>query len=702
VLLLLATTARAEELRGAILGAGYGGPLGAHASVAYFSGKEGYSELVPVPVLSVTPELSLGTGGGKLSLGLTAEAIFASLTLKGSALRSAWNPVGIPRDSTYVGPELDVGFRFVRLSAGALFRAGGQGDNVVFTWGVGLRLPLLTEHDEAGEAYDRERREAKRRADALARRKDGQAQLAATVLTGPGDRVTIEALDRLTDPERLWEVAVKQEWTRHVALPRLCSTPAALDAIVDPERLLLLARDHPYEWYRLEAGRRYRERVAAPTDDPAALLDYDVEHTEDQKLLCDVALEHPSYDMRRRATSRLTDPQRLAWLTGHGDAAVQAEAARRVAFLEAQARVAALTDDAEIARLATSDPSATVRSLALDRVSDPMVLVHVALNESETSLRREAVGRLSDQRLLAQIAAEDSDAGVRRQAIGKVTDRRLLLDVASSKGSDVEAVERLWPSGTGRRGTDLGAGAAGRGRATASGAESRRRGGRAYSGRGDARRHRAHRVPGRGAAGGHRQAHRSPAPRRRAEGLGARQGSRGCAPSGWAAPLSACARPRAVAAVEDPALLVEIALHDPREPVARAALAQNDAPGGLVAIAVGTRAARSGAAAVDRMHERAPSRRCTRPARSRRTAHAQGHRAAVGEAHPAVPTTPRLPSAASPRSERPGRRARCSPRSRGRAAPLRRPRWTLSPGGPKRRPQTPPPNGTARSRTEAC
>lgn len=68
-LVLAATGAlRADELRGPILTAGYGQPLGAQGSVAWFSGKVPRSELYPGPIVGLSPELGAGSGGGLLVL----------------------------------------------------------------------------------------------------------------------------------------------------------------------------------------------------------------------------------------------------------------------------------------------------------------------------------------------------------------------------------------------------------------------------------------------------------------------------------------------------------------------------------------------------------------------------------------------------------------------------------------------------------
>ena len=146
-----------------VAGLGYGGPLGATASVGLLHGlgadveekedDERVRAVCAVPIAHCARGFLLqaeaGSGGGKLSLGIGGHARVDTedfrgafgLDLKASVAHTWGSPVGTEPGPTYVGPELDLTIKHFGGSVGVLWRvAGGGGASAVFSWGLGLRL----------------------------------------------------------------------------------------------------------------------------------------------------------------------------------------------------------------------------------------------------------------------------------------------------------------------------------------------------------------------------------------------------------------------------------------------------------------------------------------------------------------------------------------------------------------------------------
>lgn len=98
-----------------------------------------------------------------------------------------------------------------------------------------------------------------------------------------------------------------------------------------------------------------------------------------------------------------------------------------------RARVENFVDDqAELERIALTEPAADVRQAAVRKVKNPDVLAKVALEDTDTSgwIRYDAVKAISDQQVLAKVAIGDPKYEVRKAALAKITDQSLLADVA--------------------------------------------------------------------------------------------------------------------------------------------------------------------------------------------------------------------------------------------------------------------------------
>lgn len=144
-----------------VAGIGFGGPIGAAASVRILHGlgadvreKDGKVKAVcalPIPhcAQGFLFQADAGSGGGKLSLGVGARAHVeepdfrgtVGVGLRASLVRTWGNPIGTEPDLTYLGPELDLSVLRVNLTLGVLWRvAGNAGSSALFSWGLGLGL----------------------------------------------------------------------------------------------------------------------------------------------------------------------------------------------------------------------------------------------------------------------------------------------------------------------------------------------------------------------------------------------------------------------------------------------------------------------------------------------------------------------------------------------------------------------------------
>lgn len=126
-----------------IYGAQYQAQQGPSLSLGLIHGITTDTMSTSGPLLQAEP----GLGGGKLSAGWAF--VFHSgdsylppvggLGLKMSVLRTWRHPRGVGPGHTYVGPELDLGVLYLKLSAGVKWRATSRSRDgrTLFTWGVG-------------------------------------------------------------------------------------------------------------------------------------------------------------------------------------------------------------------------------------------------------------------------------------------------------------------------------------------------------------------------------------------------------------------------------------------------------------------------------------------------------------------------------------------------------------------------------------
>jgi hypothetical protein len=143
------------------IGVGFGGPIGAAASIRVLHGlgadvREDGGRVKAVCALPIPHcaqgflfQADAGSGGGKLSLGVGARAHVddedfrgtVGIGLRASLVRTWGSPIGTEPGLTYLGPELDLSVVRVNLTLGVLWRVSGTtGSSALFSWGLGLGL----------------------------------------------------------------------------------------------------------------------------------------------------------------------------------------------------------------------------------------------------------------------------------------------------------------------------------------------------------------------------------------------------------------------------------------------------------------------------------------------------------------------------------------------------------------------------------
>jgi hypothetical protein len=144
-----------------VAGVRFGGPTGATVRLSLLHGlgadvrekDERVDAVCSVPIPHCAGGFLLdaeaGSGGGKLSLGIGANAKIQDEDFQGTvgaglklSLTRTWgSPIGTDPGLTYLGPELDLYVLRLGVNLGVLWRiAGDGGSSALFSWGLGIRL----------------------------------------------------------------------------------------------------------------------------------------------------------------------------------------------------------------------------------------------------------------------------------------------------------------------------------------------------------------------------------------------------------------------------------------------------------------------------------------------------------------------------------------------------------------------------------
>jgi len=143
------------------VGIGFGGPIGAAASLRVLHGlgadvREGNDRVKAVCSRSRTAPRGFssrptpareagssawGSAPGRAWTRRISAAPWVGVSLRASLVRTWGSPIGTEPNLTYLGPELDLSILRFNLTLGVLWRLSGHtGASAVFGWGIGFGL----------------------------------------------------------------------------------------------------------------------------------------------------------------------------------------------------------------------------------------------------------------------------------------------------------------------------------------------------------------------------------------------------------------------------------------------------------------------------------------------------------------------------------------------------------------------------------
>jgi len=134
--LLFAFVPAASQAEG-FFGVKASAPLLVSASGGFYLGgpvDPGVSELRPVL------EGELGLGGGKILAGMDTISTGFGYGIKGSIMRTWFESIGVDKDNTYLGIELEGSYDLTILALGIYRRVEGDGDGWAVSASVGFRF----------------------------------------------------------------------------------------------------------------------------------------------------------------------------------------------------------------------------------------------------------------------------------------------------------------------------------------------------------------------------------------------------------------------------------------------------------------------------------------------------------------------------------------------------------------------------------
>jgi hypothetical protein len=227
--------------------------------------------------------------------------------------------------------------------------------------------------------------------------------------------IRMAAIERLSDPTLVATLA-KNEPNNHVRV-------TAVMRLTDPALLAHYATQDPDGFVRQAAAgspglddestlKSCATRDSSPYVRMAALGN---PHLRDQEFLVRAATGTDLDSVRGAAVARLTDQALLRRLVLDDP---------NVRIRAAAVSNPALRDDTVFAEVAKGDAEATVRGQALARIADPEIRRHTA-----PYVEIEAVPPITDQAQLAHIATHSMDPRVRGAAVEKITDQGKLVEI---------------------------------------------------------------------------------------------------------------------------------------------------------------------------------------------------------------------------------------------------------------------------------
>lgn len=262
----------------------------------------------------------------------------------------------------------------------------------------------------------------------------------------------IAAVNRLSDQQALFRVAVEkqtpcEEAAARLTDPRLLST-VARKAASAKARLIAVRKlaDQAVldEAVRLDADAEVREAAWRRLEDKASrvslgladkspsLRELAVAELDDPTRLAEVAKNDMSEWVRKAAVEKLTDPAVLEWIAQHD-----------VSDYASVAAVERLADQAALGRVAKNG-HLRAREAALKRITDPAIRTDVMLSSWKAEERIRAIRSLSpfDPRLL-QAAQDKHSEEVREVAVYQMQDVDMLVELVKVASDPNPAYKKL-------------------------------------------------------------------------------------------------------------------------------------------------------------------------------------------------------------------------------------------------------------------
>jgi len=313
---------------------------------------------------------------------------------------------------------------------------------------------------EAQEALRRQQEDALRwqRQEKIRKLKD-QTALAEIAKKDEDGSMRITAVERLTDQVLLMEIAKNDTdvWVRHVAVERLTNQVFLAKVGKDGRDSLGVIAPSLSAVLKVTDQALLEEIVKS---DSARVRGTAVPKLTNQMLLAEIAKTDSDILVRQKATLILNDQAALAeiaqndtneWVRATAtsklaDQAILTEIARIDNSYDVRHKALSRLDQALLVEIAKNDKDPVLRTMAVSKLNNQVVLADFAKNDENEWARGTAVSKLTDQVLLAQIAKNDKKAHVRIQATSKLEDQRILAGIVKNdedKSVRVAAVQRL-------------------------------------------------------------------------------------------------------------------------------------------------------------------------------------------------------------------------------------------------------------------
>ena len=148
-----------------------------------------------------------------------------------------------------------------------------------------------------------------------------------------------------------------------------------------------------------------------------------VEQITDQALLAKVASSASETDVRIAAIRKLTDQSTLAKIAMEDDS-----------YFISQAAIGNLTDQPTLEKIALGRKSSFLRGEAINKLTNPKILEKIAMEDEDSNVRMSTINKLTNPEILAKIAMQEEKLNIRKRAINKLAKQDMLEKLAAING----------------------------------------------------------------------------------------------------------------------------------------------------------------------------------------------------------------------------------------------------------------------------